>query len=182
MAGIAEAPGAPLGEADETTRVRSGANRNTAPAVLERLASDPSVTVRAAVALNPATPPTADERLAADADERVRVLLDADEVSIGDYVLTGGELPSLVMIDATVRLLPGALGAASGARNDSFSRAEGWLEGPQYTRPETYRNYPVPTVLTEGNHAAVGAYQEKLAHEWTEQRRPDLLNKTREED
>ncbi len=74
-AGIAEAPGAPLGDADEAARVRSGASRGTAPAVLERLASDPSVTVRAAVALNPATPPSADEILAADTDERVRVLL-----------------------------------------------------------------------------------------------------------
>jgi len=115
-------------------------------------------------------------------DERVRVLLDADEVSIGDYVLTGGELPSLVMIDATVRLLTGALGAASGAHSDSFSRGGGWLEGPQYTRPDRYRGYSVPAILTTGNHAAVTAYQEKMAQEWTAGRRPDLLNKQREGD
>lgn len=108
-------------------------------------------------------------------DERCRTLLRATEVSVGDFVLTGGELPSMVMVDAIVRLLPGVLGAQTGARCDSFSREHGWLEGPQYTRPEVYRGLRVPEVLLSGNHQAIWQYQEDMAQAWTRARRPDLL-------
>lgn len=108
-------------------------------------------------------------------DERARMILDAEEVSIGDFVLTGGELPAMMMVDAVARLLPGVLGAEEGARHDSFSREEGWLEGPQYTRPEMYRGLRVPGVLTSGNHEAIHAYQEEMARRWTLERRPDLI-------
>lgn len=110
-------------------------------------------------------------------DERARLLLNAEEVSIGDFVLTGGELPAMVMVDAVTRLLPGVLGAEEGARRDSFSREHGWLEGPQYTRPEHYRGLAVPDVLLGGNHQAIHAYQEQMARRWTEERRPDVLQK-----
>ncbi|MCL5116585.1 MAG: tRNA (guanosine(37)-N1)-methyltransferase TrmD [Firmicutes bacterium] len=109
-------------------------------------------------------------------DERARLLLNAEEVSIGDFVLTGGELPAMVMVDAVARLIPGVLGAKDGARHDSFSREHGWLEGPQYTRPEEYRGLQVPEVLLSGNHQAIRAYQESMAELWTKTRRPDLLN------
>lgn len=110
-------------------------------------------------------------------DERARLILGADEVSIGDYVLTGGELPAMVMADAVARLIPGVLGAEKSARDDSFSRENGWLEGPQYTRPDQYRGLAVPRVLTEGNHQAIQQYQEMMARRWTEERRPDLLER-----
>ncbi|NMP24608.1 tRNA (guanosine(37)-N1)-methyltransferase TrmD [Sulfobacillus sp. DSM 109850] len=116
-------------------------------------------------------------------DERARLLLGAEEVSIGDFVLTGGELPAMVMVDAVARLLPGVLGAADGARSDSFSRDQGWLEGPQYTRPEQYRGLAVPEVLLSGNHQAIREYQEEMARRWTQERRPDLLaNERRDTD
>lgn len=108
-------------------------------------------------------------------DERARLLLQAEEVSVGDFVLTGGELPAMVMVDAVTRLLPGVLGAEEGARHDSFSRENGWLEGPQYTRPERYRGLQVPEVLLGGNHRAIHDYQEQVARQWTAERRPDLL-------
>jgi tRNA (guanine37-N1)-methyltransferase len=109
-------------------------------------------------------------------DDRARVILGADEVSVGDVVLTGGELPAMMMVDAAVRLIPGVLGAERGAAEDSFSRDNGWLEGPQYTRPESYRNLAVPGVLTEGNHRAIQDYQEMMARRWTAERRPDLIS------
>ncbi len=108
-------------------------------------------------------------------DERARVLLEADEVSIGDFVLTGGELAAMVMVDAIARLLPGVLGAVEGAADDSFSREHGWLEGPQYTRPPEYRGLKVPCVLLGGDHEAVRHYREEMARLWTRERRPDLL-------
>lgn len=108
-------------------------------------------------------------------DDRARMILAADEVSIGDLVVTGGELPAMVMVDAVARLVPGVLGAESGAFQDSFSRDHGWLEGPQFTRPETYRQLAVPPVLTAGNHQAIREYQETMARRWTEERRPDLM-------
>ncbi len=108
-------------------------------------------------------------------DERARALLQADEISIGDFVLTGGELPAMVMVDGLARLLPGVLGSSRGAEDDSFSRENGWLEGPQYTRPETYRGLAVPSVLTEGNHEAIRQYLNSMAERRTRERRPDLL-------
>ena len=98
-------------------------------------------------------------------DERVREHLVTDELSIGDYVLTGGELAAMVVVDAVARLIPGVLGAANGAGDDSF--ASGLLEGPQYTRPAQYREWPVPDVLRSGNHAvgrAVAAQEGPAAH------------------
>jgi tRNA (guanine37-N1)-methyltransferase len=104
-------------------------------------------------------------------DERVRTLVDR-EISIGDYVLTGGELPALVLIDAVVRLLPGAINAASHA-DDSFAR--GLLEYPQYTRPEVFRDMAVPDVLRSGDHGAVDRWRRAQALRRTRDRRPELL-------
>jgi tRNA (guanine37-N1)-methyltransferase len=104
-------------------------------------------------------------------DERVRVLADR-EVSIGDYVLTGGELPALVLIDAVARLVPGVIEADS---HESDSFADGLLEGPQYTRPEVFRDAAVPPVLLSGHHADVARWRRVEALRRTLQRRPDLL-------
>jgi tRNA (guanine37-N1)-methyltransferase len=93
-------------------------------------------------------------------------------VSIGDYVLTGGELPALVLIDAVVRLVPGVIEAAS-HEGDSF--ADGLLEYPQYTRPETFRGASIPSVLTSGHHAEVERWRRREALRRTLERRPDLL-------
>jgi len=104
-------------------------------------------------------------------DERIRALVDL-ELSIGDYVLTGGELPALVVIDAVIRLLPGAIEAASVA-DESFS--DGLLEYPQYTRPAVFRGMDVPAVLTSGDHAAVDRWRREQAIVRTRERRPDLV-------
>ena len=104
-------------------------------------------------------------------DERVRAYVDL-ELSIGDYVLTGGELPALVVIDAVIRLLPGAIDAGSTAE-ESFSA--GLLEYPQYTRPSVFRGIGVPSILTSGDHEAVAAWRRERALERTRSRRPDLL-------
>jgi tRNA (guanine37-N1)-methyltransferase len=105
-------------------------------------------------------------------DERVRELVDR-EVSIGDYVLTGGELPALVLVDAVVRLVPGAISQAS-HEDDSF--ASGLLEYPQYTRPESFRGLDVPPVLLSGNHGEVDRWRRREALRRTLERRPDLLD------
>ena len=110
-------------------------------------------------------------------DERIRSLVDL-ELSIGDYVLTGGELPALVVIDAVIRLLPGAIEAASIA-DESF--AAGLLEYPQYTRPPTFRGMDVPAILTSGDHGAVDRWRRDQALERTRRRRPDLLDPGRDE-
>jgi tRNA (guanine37-N1)-methyltransferase len=104
-------------------------------------------------------------------DERVRTMADR-EVSIGDYVVTGGELPALVVIDAVVRLLPGAISEASPA-GDSF--ADGLLEHPQYTRPEEFQGLEVPAVLLSGHHGEVDRWRRREALRRTLARRPDLL-------
>jgi tRNA (guanine37-N1)-methyltransferase len=104
-------------------------------------------------------------------DERVRTLVDR-EISIGDYVLTGGELPALVLIDAVVRLLPGAIQEAS---HESDSFATGLLEHPQYTRPEEFRGLRVPDVLLSGHHGEVDRWRRREALRRTLERRPDLL-------
>jgi tRNA (guanine37-N1)-methyltransferase len=110
-----------------------------------------------------------DQRVIDDAARRMPV----DEVSIGDYVLVGGEAAVLVMVEAVVRLLPGVLGNPESARQDSFS--DGLLEGPSYTRPETWRGLAVPDVLRSGNHAAIARWRRDRALERTAARRPDLL-------
>ncbi|MDN5345423.1 MAG: tRNA (guanine37-N1)-methyltransferase [Clostridia bacterium] len=106
-------------------------------------------------------------------DERVRQALVTREISIGDYVLTGGELPAMVIIDAVTRLLPGVLGDPAGAREDSF--AMGLLEYPQYTRPRSFRGLEVPEVLLTGNHEQIRRWRRRQALERTWRRRPDLL-------
>ncbi len=104
-------------------------------------------------------------------DERIRSFVDL-ELSIGDYVLTGGELPALVVIDAVIRLLPGAIDDLSTAE-ESFSA--GLLEYPQYTRPSSFRGVDVPAILTSGDHGAVARWREEQASARTRERRPDLL-------
>lgn len=106
-------------------------------------------------------------------DERVRQLAISDEISIGDYVLTGGELAALVLIDAVVRLIPGVLGAEGAQHRDSY--ADGLLEGPHYTRPAVFRGLGVPAVLTSGHHAEVDRWRRRQALKRTWERRPELL-------
>ena len=108
-------------------------------------------------------------------DERVREQLADDELSIGDYVLTNGALPVMVIIDAVTRLLPGVLGDKDSAQQDSFS--QGLLEYPQYTRPADFRGMKVPEVLLSGNHAEIARWRAEQARLRTEERRPDLLEK-----
>jgi tRNA (guanine37-N1)-methyltransferase len=106
-------------------------------------------------------------------DERVGDVLADDRISIGDYVLTGGELPALVVTDAVTRLLPGVLGAEGGAERESF--ASGLLEPPQYTRPEEFRGARVPGVLLSGDHARVAQWRREQALFLTWRRRPEML-------
>lgn len=106
-------------------------------------------------------------------DERVRLALAPEEISLGDYVLTGGELPALVLIDATTRLVPGVLGDPSSAVDESFS--ESLLEYPQYTRPAEIDGITVPEVLLSGHHEAIRLWRRKQALRSTYLRRPDLL-------
>lgn len=120
-------------------------------------------------------------------DDRIETILGAEPVSIGDFVLSGGELPALCLIDAVVRLLPGTLGAETGVVEESFElwgrAAEGrdsdarerWLEYPQFTRPAEFEGVQVPDVLLSGNHAAVGRWRSEQARQRTRERRPDLL-------
>jgi len=106
-------------------------------------------------------------------DERVRRHLASMEISIGDYVLTGGEIPALAIIDAVARLLPGVLGDAGATADDSH--AAGLLEYPHYTRPAEFRGWPVPEVLTSGDHARIAAWRREESLRRTLERRPDLL-------
>lgn len=106
-------------------------------------------------------------------DERVRLALVTDEISIGDYVLSGGELAAAVVIDSVVRLLPGAISDPLSAEGDSFHR--GTLDHPHYTRPEEFRGMRVPEVLLSGNHAAIERWRQEQALEQTRRRRKDLL-------
>jgi tRNA (guanine37-N1)-methyltransferase len=106
-------------------------------------------------------------------DERVREQLADDELSIGDYVLTNGALPAMVIVDAVTRLLPGALGDDTSSHEESFSH--GLLEYPQYTRPAEFRGMKVPEVLLSGNHAQIAKWRVEQANARTKERRPDLL-------
>ncbi len=109
-------------------------------------------------------------------DQRVTDLLEPREISIGDYVLTGGELPALVVIDALVRRLPGVLHNSDSADNDSFTAArDGGLEGTWYTRPPEYRGLGVPEILLSGHHANIEAWRDEEARQRTREKRPDLL-------
>ncbi len=108
-------------------------------------------------------------------DERIREHLVTDEISVGDYVLTGGELPALLVIDAVSRLLPGVLGDPTGAEDDSHSM--GLLEYPHYTRPPEFRGWKVPEVLLSGDHAKIEAWRREQALQRTFKKRPDMLEK-----
>lgn len=107
-------------------------------------------------------------------DDRIRGLVD-EEVSLGDFVLLGGEVPALAIVEATARLLPGVLGNAHSAADESH--AEGLLEYPQYTRPETFRDETVPEVLRSGHHGAIARWRRKESLRRTLQRRPELLDR-----
>ncbi len=108
-------------------------------------------------------------------DERIREHLATREISIGDYILTGGELPAMVLIDAVARLIPGVLGNEESARGDSFSG--GVLEYPQYTRPPEFRGWRIPDVLLSGHHAEIKKWRRRESLKRTMQRRPDILEK-----
>src|SRR5512143_2360257 len=108
-------------------------------------------------------------------DERIREHLVSEEISIGDYVLTGGELPALSLIDAVARLLPGVLGDPTGAQDDSHSM--GLLEYPHYTRPPEFRGWRVPEILLSGDHARIEKWRREQSLRRTLRRRPDLLEK-----
>ena len=113
-------------------------------------------------------------------DERVRTGLCTDEISIGDYVLSGGELPALVMVEAISRMLPGVVGKWESVATDSFY--DGVLGAPQYTRPASFRGMDVPDVLLSGHHAEIDRWRRKEALRATRDRRPDLLKACKEED
>lgn len=108
-------------------------------------------------------------------DERVREHLVTDEVSIGDYVLSGGELAAMVVVDAVVRQLPGALGSEESVGDDSH--ANGFLEYPQYTRPQSFRGWEVPEILLSGNHAEIERWRRMQSLKRTAERRPDLMER-----
>jgi tRNA (guanine37-N1)-methyltransferase len=108
-------------------------------------------------------------------DERVTQLLKPEEISIGDYVLNGGEVAAMVIIDAVIRLVPGVLGDAESSRSDSFSTADRLLEFAQYTRPREFRGLEVPEILLSGDHGEIARWREENSRQRTEQWRSDLL-------
>src|SRR5262249_26197369 len=108
-------------------------------------------------------------------DERVRQILEPDEISIGDFVLNGGEVGAMVLIDTVIRLVPGVLGDDESPRDDTFSRGDRWLEYSQYTRPPEYRGHQVPDVLLSGDHEAIRRWRDEERRLRTRQRRADLL-------
>jgi tRNA (guanine37-N1)-methyltransferase len=108
-------------------------------------------------------------------DERIRLLLEPEEISIGDYVLNGGEVAAMVVIDTVIRLVPGVLGDEQSSGDDSFSGAERLLEFAQYTRPREYRGLAVPEVLLGGDHEEIARWRQEDSRERTRQRRADLL-------
>ena len=108
-------------------------------------------------------------------DERIRLGLDVFELSIGDYIMSGGEIPAMVVIDAVVRLIPGVLGDSESVVNESF--ADILLEYPQYTRPAEYRGMKVPEILISGNHQKIKEWKRENAVKRTIEKRPDILKK-----
>ncbi|HUT92015.1 MAG TPA: tRNA (guanosine(37)-N1)-methyltransferase TrmD [Thermoguttaceae bacterium] len=111
-------------------------------------------------------------------DERIRAVLRPNEISIGDFVLNGGEVAAMAIIDAVIRLVPGVLGDERSSTSDSFSGAGRLLEGAQYTRPRVYRGLEVPPVLLSGNHEEIARWREENSRLRTRQRRADLLGET----
>ena len=110
-------------------------------------------------------------------DQRVIDILQPDEVSIGDYILNGGEVAAMVMVDTLVRLVPGVLGDENSSLDDSFSRGNRLLEYPQYSRPREFRGHAVPEILLSGNHEAIAAWRREQSLERTKRRRADLLDR-----
>lgn len=108
-------------------------------------------------------------------DERVKEILKPDEISIGDFVLNGGEVAAMVLIDSTIRLVPGVLGDEESSRQDSFSGERGWLEFGQYTRPREFRGWTVPDILLGGNHQQIARWRDEQSLLKTRQRRADLI-------
>jgi tRNA (guanine37-N1)-methyltransferase len=109
-----------------------------------------------------------------DVDHRVAEALATEELSLGDFIVSGGEIPALAVLDAVVRLLPGAISDHESASTDSFY--DGWLSPPSYTRPAEYRGMRVPDVLTSGDHARIAAWRRQQAERLTRERRPELLD------
>ena len=108
-------------------------------------------------------------------DDRVRQILEPEEISIGDFILGGGEVAAMVVIDAVIRLIPGVLGDEESSKQDSFSTANRLLEGPQFTRPREYRGLTVPEVLLSGNHEQIADWRQQQCLKRTKERRADLL-------
>jgi tRNA (guanine37-N1)-methyltransferase len=108
-------------------------------------------------------------------DQRVSDILKPEEISIGDFVINGGEVAAMVVVDAVIRLVPGVLGDEDSGRFDSFSTGNRLLEFAQYTRPREYRGYEVPEILFSGDHEKIAAWREQSSRERTQLRRPDLL-------
>lgn len=111
-------------------------------------------------------------------DQRVVDILDPDEISIGDYVLNGGEVAAMAVIETVMRLIPGVLGHEDSSQDDSFSQGNRLLEFAQYTRPRDYRGHEVPEILLTGNHEAIADWRRQQTYERTQQRRADLLDET----
>ena len=111
-------------------------------------------------------------------DERVREILEPDEISIGDFILNGGEVAAMVVIDSVIRMVPGILGDEQSNKDDSFSEGNRHLEFAQYTRPREYRGHVVPEVLLNGNHPEIAAWRKQQSLERTKARRADLLTDT----
>jgi tRNA (guanine37-N1)-methyltransferase len=108
-------------------------------------------------------------------DERIRQILQPEEISLGDFVLNGGEVAAMAVVDAVIRLVPGVLGDEDSSVSDSFSGGRRWLEFPQYTRPREYRGLEVPEILLSGNHEEIARWRETQSRQRTLERRPDLL-------
>ncbi|TWU65007.1 MULTISPECIES: tRNA (guanosine(37)-N1)-methyltransferase TrmD [Crateriforma] len=113
-------------------------------------------------------------------DQRVHDILQPEEISVGDFVLNGGEVAAMIIIDAVVRLLPGVLGDEQSSFDDSFSRGNRLLEFPQYTRPREFEGHVVPDVLLSGDHQKIAAWRAEQSHHKTKQRRSDLLDESAE--
>jgi tRNA (guanine37-N1)-methyltransferase len=115
-------------------------------------------------------------------DQRVIDILQPDEISVGDYILNGGEVAAMTVIDTVIRLVPGVLGDEKSSVDDSFSRGNRMLESAQYTRPREYRGHSVPEVLLSGNHEAIARWRREQSYLRTKQRREDLLDRPSEEE
>jgi tRNA (guanine37-N1)-methyltransferase len=155
-----------LGDGPRRTLVLSPAGRRLDQGLVKELAAEPWIVLIAG--------------RYEGIDERVVEGLSAEEVSIGDYVLSGGEVPALVVLEAVTRLVPGVVGREDSIRNDSFE--EGLLDHPHYTRPQVVRGMSVPDVLLSGDHAAIERWRRTAAREKTERNRPDLLRNAADEE